>query len=236
MKTSSAAKKVAILQSNYIPWKGYFDLINMVDEFILYDEAQYTKRDWRNRNIIKTPQGLHWLTIPVLVRGKFLQRIIDTKVSDHDWGPSHWAAITHNYAKAPWFRQYRPIFEPLYTDRREEKLSLINFRFIEKICGILGIRTNISWSHDYPSTGNKTERLVEICTKAAATHYISGPSAKAYIRPELFHDAGIDLSFIDYGGYPAYPQSTGTFEHRVTILDLIFNMGPDATKYMLSFK
>src|SRR5215510_8709820 len=101
------AKKVAIVQSNYIPWKGYFDLINSVDEFILFDDMQYTKRDWRNRNRIKTPDGVAWLTIPVAVKGKYHQRIADTLVSDPSWIASHWKTIRHCYARAPYFAVYR---------------------------------------------------------------------------------------------------------------------------------
>src|SRR5438046_4323553 len=98
------ARKAAIVQSNYIPWKGYFDLIRRVDEFILYDDVQYTRRDWRNRNLIKTPQGLRWLTIPVEVKGKYYQSIRDTKIADPVWAASHWQTIVHNYGRAPHVR------------------------------------------------------------------------------------------------------------------------------------
>ena len=100
-------KKLAIVQSNYIPWKGYFDMINMVDEFILYDDCQFTKRDWRNRNKIKTPNGSQWLTIPVDVKGKYQQKIKDTVVSDPEWSKKHWTAITHNYCKASFFDNFK---------------------------------------------------------------------------------------------------------------------------------
>ena len=112
-------KKVAILQSNYIPWKGYFDIINLVDEFILYDDMQYTRRDWRNRNQIKTVDGVKWLTIPVDTKGKFFQKINETKVSDHKWAEAHWKAICLNYAKAPYFKTYEPLFEELYRKAGE---------------------------------------------------------------------------------------------------------------------
>src|SRR4026207_404505 len=108
------SKTIAVVQSNYIPWRGYFDLINSVDEFILYDDVQYTIRDWRNRNIIKTSRGSLWLTIPVRVKGKYYQKIKDTKIGDPEWNQRHWTSITHNYAKARYFRQYRETFEELY--------------------------------------------------------------------------------------------------------------------------
>jgi hypothetical protein len=228
-------KKVAILQSSYIPWKGYFDLINSVDEFILYDDMQFTRRDWRNRNLIKTPRGLEWLTIPVAVKGRYHQKICETAVSELDWGERHWATLAHNYAKAPFFELYRPVFEPLYRGR-EESLSAINHGFLRAICGILGIATRISWSMDYrPLAEGKTERLVDLCRRAGGGEYFSGPAARDYIEPALFEAAGIGLSFFAYAGYPEYPQRFGGFEHGVSILDLLFNTGSEARRYMKSF-
>jgi hypothetical protein len=228
-------KKIAIVQSNYIPWKGYFDLIAAVDEFILFDDMQFTRRDWRNRNLVKTPRGLQWLTIPVAVKGRYLQPICETRISEPEWGKTHWATLSHNYAKAPFFDLYRPLLEPLYASR-EPLLSVANLAFIKAICGILGIATKISWSMDYrPLKEGKTERLVDLCKRASGTHYVSGPLAREYMEPQLFDAAGIGLSYFDYAGYPEYPQRFGKFEHGVTILDLLFNAGPDARRYMKSF-
>jgi len=228
-------KKVAIVQSNYIPWKGYFDLVNSVDEFILYDDMQFTRRDWRNRNLVKTPRGLQWLTIPVIAKGRYLQNICDTRISDPDWGARHWSTLVHNYSKAPFFELYRPILEPLYR-RKERLLSAVNFGFIGAICGILGVETRISWSMDYrPLKEGKTERLVDLCKRAGGAHYVSGPAARDYIDTGLFEACGIRLSFFDYAGYPEYPQRFGGFEHGVTVLDLLFNAGPQAPRFMKSF-
>lgn len=224
------------MQSSYIPWKGYFDLINAVDEFILYDDMQFTRRDWRNRNQIKTPRGVEWLTIPVSVKGRYLQRICDTRISDADWGTKHWSTLQHNYSKAPCFALYRPVFEPLYLENREAALSEVNRRFITAVCGVLGITTQLSWSMDYrPLTEGKTAGLVALCKRAGATHYLSGPRAREYIEPQLFEEAGIALSYFDYEGYPEYPQRFGSFEHGVSILDLLFNTGPEAPRYMKTF-
>ena len=123
-------KKIAISQSNYIPWKGYFDLINLVDEFILYDDMQYTRSDWRNRNKIKTPNGTNWLTIPINSKGNFLAKIIEMKIADKNWAVKHWQQIKHNYAKAKNFKKYKDIFEELYLICKEEYLSEINHKFI----------------------------------------------------------------------------------------------------------
>jgi hypothetical protein len=230
------AKKVATVQSNYIPWKGYFDLINMVDEFILFDDAQYTRRDWRNRNLIKTKDGLKWITIPVDVKGKYYQKIKETKVSDSKWGKKHWHSIVCNYSKAKHFKAYRDIFEELYLNNSEIYLSKINYRFMKGICKILGIKTKISWSMDYKLINGKTERLVDLCQQANATEYISGPSARGYIDDNLFNVENIKLSYIDYSNYPEYSQLFPPFQHGVSIIDLIFNEGPDSQKYMKSFK
>lgn len=229
-------KKIAILQSNYIPWKGYFDIINMVDEFILYDDMQYTRRDWRNRNKIMTPNGLIWLTIPVENKGKFYQKINETKISGHEWIDEHMKSIQYNYSKAPYYKEYAPIITEIYEKcRKEVYLSRINFLFIAEICRILNIKTKITWSSDYELVDGKTERLVGLVKSAGGNYYLSGPAAKDYIVDELFEKEGIKLDWMDYSGYPTYSQLSREFEHGVTILDLIFNEGPNASKYMKSF-
>lgn len=228
-------KKVAILQSNYIPWKGYFDIIASVDEFIFYDEMQYTKNDWRNRNKIKTQNGLIWLTIPCETKGTIdnFQRICDTKITDKRWAKKHWNSIQNSYAKAPYFREYKSFFENLYNECAEEDyLCKVNYKFIYAINKLLKIETKISFSQDYGLIEGKTERLVDLVKKAGGTSYLSGPAAKDYIDENLFKEANIELEWMDYSGYAEYPQLFQPFEHGVTILDLIFNMGNEARKYM----
>ena len=228
------AKKIAILQSNYIPWKGYFDLIQMVDEFVLYDNVQYTKNDWRNRNKIKTPNGTQWLSIPV--RGESLTQLIqDTKVVNNNWRKKHWKTLLQNYSKTKNFKSFRDSFEQLYLEHNEEFLSEINLKFIRRINDILGIKTKISWGSDFNCEGNKIERLIAICEQAGADEYISGPAAKSYIDSNIFTSAGIKISWMDYSDYPEYNQLFPPFTHEVSILDLIFNEGPNATNYMKSF-
>jgi hypothetical protein len=227
-------KRIAILQSNYIPWKGYFDLINNVDEFILYDTAQFTKNDWRNRNTIKTPRGMVWLTIPV--RHNFGQMIQETRISDPSWGQKHWGSLLANYSKAPHFREYIRLFESLYRDiASEQYLSAINYRFMREVCAILEISTPITWSRDYRLADGKIDRLVDLCRQAGADEYLSGPAAKDYIQEKPFSDAGIKVTYMDYSGYPEYRQLYPPFEHRVSILDLIFNEATDARQYLKSF-
>lgn len=227
-------KKIAILQSNYIPWKGYFDLINQVDEFIIYDDVQYTKNDWRNRNRIKTPQGVRWLTIPVR-QEKLSQTIRETKISDPRWPRKHWVTISQCYSKAQYFKDYRDVFEQVYQLMDLEYLSEINYRFMSAINGVLGIETRLRWSSEFELLGDQTERLLGICRQCGASEYLSGPAAKSYLDLEMAAREKIQISWLDYSGYPDYPQLYPPFEHGVTILDLIFNTGPHAANYMKSF-
>lgn len=226
-------KKIAILQSNYIPWKGYFDIINSVDEFILYDDMQYTRRDWRNRNKIMTPNGPLWLSISVNSKGKFFQKINETTVAGTDWVDKHWKSIQMNYARAEYFSQYGPRIHAIYEACREKEfLSEINYLFLRELCDILDIHTEITWSSDYHLKDGKTERLVGLVQEAGGGYYLSGPAAKDYIVPELFQQAGIRLDWMDYSGYPEYRQLGPQFEHGVSVLDLIFNEGNSARRFM----
>lgn len=228
-----APKTVAILQSNYIPWKGYFDILRRVDEFILFDSTQFTRRDWRNRNKIKTKDGLLWLTIPVNVKGKYYQNINEMTVSDPGWAEEHWKTLRLTYGRAPFFAEYAGQIESLYRQAGElEHLSLINHLFLTDLSALLGITTPITWDTDYPTLEGKTERIVGICQAAGAAAYLSGPAARDYVVPELFDRAGIELRWMDYTGYPEYPQSHPPFEHGVSVLDLIFNVGPQAARYL----
>ncbi|MCY7361588.1 MAG: WbqC family protein [Ignavibacteria bacterium] len=228
-------KKIIITQSNYIPWKGYFDSINIADEFVIYDDMQYTRRDWRNRNQIKTYDGLKWLSIPVEVKGKYFQKINETKISEPDWAKNHWNVITHNYKKAEYFSEYKDAFEYLYLNNKEEYLSKVNYNFIKSICDILDIKTKIIWSSEFKLLEDRNERLIDICKTCGATDYYSGPAAKAYMDLSLFEKENIKVHWFDYSGYPEYNQLNGEFTHAVSILDLIFNEGPDSKNFMKSF-
>ena len=230
---NAARKTVAIVQSNYIPWKGYFDLINSVDEFIILDCVQYTRRDWRNRNRIKTKDRVRWLTIPVSVKGKYYQKICDTQIIDPNWTREHLATIHGAYARAPAYSQYKDAIEELYLNCRREFLSEINMRFITGICGLLGIRTRISQSTDFDVVEGKTERLLDLCKKVGATHYISGPSARGYLDENLFASEGLSVSYFHYEGYPQYEQHFPPFEHAVSIVDLLVHTGSDARRYVV---
>jgi hypothetical protein len=223
-------KRVAILQSNYIPWKGYFDIIAAVDEFVLYDDVQYTSRDWRNRNRIKTQAGPQWLTVPVGSGTR--RRIRDVELPSDRWQRQHWNALMASYGRARYFREVAALFEPIYLAEHHATLSALNRRLIETVCGYLEIGTAIRNSWDYPQGEGRTGRLVEICAHAGADEYLSGPAARAYLDEAAFAARGIRVSWMDYSGYPEYPQLWGDFVGEVTVLDLLFNCGADSRRYM----
>jgi hypothetical protein len=228
-------KTVAIVQSSYIPWKGYFDLIHAADEFILYDDVQFTRRDWRNRNRIKTREGARWLTIPVETRGHYLAPIRDIRTSDPSWPRRHLDTIRHNYARAPYFRDAEAWLEELYLGAMPSSLSEINLRFLTGCCERLGITTPLRPSGLDGTVEGRTEKLVALCKRAGADRYLSGPSARAYLDEALFAREGIQVVYADYAGYPEYPQRFPPFDHQVSIIDLVLNVGLEAPRFMKTF-
>jgi hypothetical protein len=226
------SKKIIITQSNYIPWKGYFDGLALVDEFVIYDDMQYTKRDWRNRNLIKTPQGLKWLTIPVEVKGKYFQKINEALVSDKNWTTNHLNQIKQNYKTAPCFKEVFPWLEDVYLKCNFDKLTEINQYFIEAINNYLNIKVTILRSEQFVLAEDRSERLLNICLERNATDYYSGPAAKAYMNEELFHQKGVRIHYFDYSNYPTYHQLHGNFEHGVSIIDLLLNEGKNSCHFL----
>ncbi len=224
-------KKIAVLQSNYIPWKGYFDIIHDVEEFIFYDEVQYTKNDWRNRNRIYTAQGVQWLTIPV--EGHIHQSIDEVKVVPGKWQQKHWNSLVTSYSKAPFFAKYKPFLEDVYLGRTWVYLSELNQYLIKTISReFLGIETKFTSGRDYHSEGSGHQKLLSLLRDAGATYYVSGPAAKDYIIASDYEKAGIELHWKDYSAYPPYTQMHEPYDPYVSILDLLFNTGEDAPKYI----
>jgi hypothetical protein len=225
-------KRVAIVQSNYVPWRGYFDLIASVDEFILLDDVQYTRRDWRNRNRIKTPEGTRWLGIPVKVSGRYSQAIYETEVADPGWAQRHWRTLYQNYREAPGYTESAEFVEELYANVPTTYLSEINRHFLVAMCRRLEIDTPLTLSLDYGPEGAKSARLVDLCRKANATVYVSGPSAKAYLEEEPFEVAGIRVSWFEYGPYSEYDQVHPPFDPQVSVVDTLLCTGQDAAEYV----
>ena len=220
--------RVVILQSNYLPWKGYFDLIHDADLFVFYDDLQYTKNDWRNRNRLKTPRGLEWLTIPV---GKDERRLINEVAlpADRAWAAQHWRLLEENYGAAPHFARYADFFREVYASRAWTRLSELNQHLIKAIAReFLGITAEFADSAQFGLKSAKQERVIELLKAVGARTYVSGPAAKDYLDPARFEAEGIGLVWKNYAGYPEYPQFHPPFEHAVSIVDLLFHTGPEA--------
>jgi hypothetical protein len=226
---------VVILQPSYIPWRGYFDQINRADLFIFYDDVQYDKRGWRNRNQIKTPHGRQWLTIPVYSRGAQTQNIPIHQILivwENLWNQIHLKAIQQSYSKAPHFERYQPLLETFYQ-RRDELLADFTIDFTIALARELGItHTRFMRSSEIAEiNGQKTDRLIQILQAVGATHYISGPSAQDYLEREKFDQVGITLEYMQYN-YPEYPQLYPPFDPQVSILDLLVMTGSEAPHYI----
>lgn len=235
LKSGLEGKRVVVLQSNYLPWKGYFDLIQSADLLIFYDDTQYTKNDWRNRNRIITPRGIEWISVPC---GPKIHRFIhEVKPTNERWQRNHWNKIVEGYHAAPYFKMYKDFFEEFYLAKPWSNLSELNCYLIGQISRqFLGIHTPSKQSTEYSLKGLKEERLVDLLLQAGATHYLSGPTGKSFLRMEPFDKAGIQVEWMDYNGYPTYPQSRLPFVHEVSIIDLLFNTGHLASKYLIREK
>jgi hypothetical protein len=221
---------IAVSQSNYIPWKGFFDLIQSSDIFVFYDSVQYTKNDWRNRNVIKTSNGLVWLTVPVHQKS-LNQTINSVEIAGSHWAKKHWKAISQNYSKTAHFDQYSDYFAEIYLSKWLT-LSELNQELIIGICNFLGVKTRFLKSEKYHLQGDKNQRLIQLCKELNADTYLSGPAAKSYIDPKMFEQAGVKLNWMNYSGYMPYQQLYGAYESSVSILDLLFNEGPNAIQYI----
>lgn len=222
---------VSILQSNYIPWVGYFGLIAQSDVFVIYDEVQYTKNDWRNRNIIKSATGPLWLTIPVRQQS-LSQKIYETTITDNRWSKKHLNSLNLNYTKAAHYNEMKEWVAGLY-EVDSNYLSNVNLHFIKSICHKLGIATRIIDSRELDLTGDRVERLVNACKKLGATTYLSGPSAKNYLNVEAFEKEGMSVAWMDYSIYKPYTQIHPPFTQAVSILDVFYNLGPASGEYVV---
>lgn len=224
-------KKTAIIQSSYLPWKGFFDIINAVDVFVFLEDVQFTKRDWRSRNKIKMKDGTtRWLTVPV--KGGRDQLICDVEIShDKDWRRQHLESCRHSYGKAPHFARYFDLLGEVF-DRKPSLLSELNIALTKALCADLGIETEFVNSADLGIGGAKDDKLVGIVKVVGGDLYLSGPSARGYIRPEIFRDSGIELAYATYADYPEYEQISEPFEHFVSVIDLLFMKGQEAPKYI----
>jgi hypothetical protein len=222
--------KVGIIQSNFLPWRGYFDFIREVDLFIIEDDLQYTKGDWRNRNKIKTSRGAEWITVPV--NYKRTEQLIEQTQIDYStpWAKKMLNRIRESYRSAPCFEPYFSELGELLL-KPSTTISELNVSLIHWVCQRLEINTPIAFSHEFHPSGTKTERVISILRQVGAGVYLSGPAGKNYIVNELFHQAGVHLEFKQYN-YPEYEQLYPPFDPAVSILDLLFMKGAEARYYL----
>lgn len=230
--------KVAALQPSYIPWLGYFDQINNVDTFIFYDDVLYTKNDWRNRNKIKTPHGTIWLTIPVNIKNRITDYLLikDILLIDRKILKKHLQIIEINYKKSSFFNEIHSVITPLFT-LEYTYLSDLSINIIKVISEFLGIKkVRFLKSSDMNIVSkNPTERLINICKSLDATHYITGASAKNYLDETLFRNENIQLVYQKYM-HPTYKQLWGEFVPYLSIIDILYNEGPQSLSILSNKK
>lgn len=222
-----------ILQPSYIPWRGYFHQIQKADAFVFYDDVQYDKHGWRNRNRLKGSEGGQWITIPVLSKGAVSGLAIhEVRInpSDKAWARKHWASIEQLYGRAPYFDEYAGRLEPHYA-KPPEMLADFTIGLTVAIAGWLGLGPRFERSSELGIGGGKTERLVAIASHLGATRYVTGPSARGYLDERLFEQAGMEVEYMAYD-YAEYEQRFPPFDPQVSVLDLLFMVGPEAGRHI----
>lgn len=217
---------VVITQSNFLPWIGYFDLISRSDVFVFLDDVQFTRQDWRNRNRIKTPQGLFWLTVPLHKEGSKSVSISEMKILDTDWRRAHLEAIRRSYRRSDFFGLVFPVVEEIYSYDCQA-LSELNQRSIRLLCDFQGFYPDFRHSSEFHTSKERSERLLDISQAVVGDKYLSAPRAKDYLNVQMFRDAGVEVEYMEYS-YREYKQLWGQFQQSVSVLDPLFNLGPKA--------
>lgn len=221
--------KAVVLQPMYLPWMGYFGMIDQADVFVFYDDVQFTRRSWQRRNKIKVPGGdFTWLTVPV--EKDFGQNINEVRVkADEDWQEIHWKSIHHSYTGAPYFDEYGDSIEAIYDTEWNSLIELntsIIYTVLESLPEI-GNNTEFMYSSELSVSGKKSDRLVNILTEIGADSYISGPGAKDYLEPQMFEEEGIEVYWHEFD-HPEYPQRHGDFVSHLSVIDLLFHVGDES--------
>lgn len=224
--------RVGAIQSCYIPWRGYFDFIASVDCFVIYDDVQYSKGSWRNRNRIKTPAGLSWISVPVQVHGWPMIDEVPINNAGKSWQNQHRELLRRSLGNAPFFDDVIRLWEDGEPETAD-LLSPLNRKLIQLICEYLEIGTPLMNSRQFHLQTSGTQRLIDMLIQMNADCYLSGPNARCYLDEDLFRQSGIRLEYKSYD-YAPYPQLHGEFEGAVTVLDLIANLGANAKSYLRS--
>lgn len=226
-------KTLVVLQPGYLPWLGFFDQMHRCDVFVYYDDVQFDKHGWRNRNRIKTADGIQWLTVPVLHKGRGKQRVCEVGIDNRQpWGRKHIRALRQAYAAAPYLNLYLPEFEALLS-RRWEHIADLDIAVTAAICRWLGLERRIFRSSELDIDGDRSARLLSLCLYFGAERYLSGDAAKSYLEVDLFNRNGVAVEWHDYH-CPAYPQLHGAFVPNLSIIDLLLNVGGDSLMILTS--
>jgi hypothetical protein len=218
-------RRAVVLQPMYLPWMGYFGMVETADVFVFYDDVQFVRRSWQRRNRIKVPDGdFTWLTVPV--EKDFGQAINEVEIKDTGWQEDHWQSITHSYANAPFFDEYSDILREIY-DQTWGQLVELDVQIISRLCDAFGVGSDFRFSSELDVEGEKTNRLVNILQNIEADEYVSGPGAKDYLDPDMFEEAAIDLYWHEFP-HPEHEQVHGEFVSHLSAIDLLFHKGPNA--------
>jgi hypothetical protein len=220
-------KTVAVLQPGYLPWLGFFDQMLRADVFIIYDDVQFDKHSWRNRNRIKSSQGPHWLTVPVRVSGLDKPANNQIRIDPNlPWSRKHIGTIRQFYSRAHYIAAYLPSLEKLLSQNWDRLVDL-NQALLELLCSWLDIRYQPILSSSLHLEGERSERLLRICQHFGATHYLSGNAAQSYLDSAIFEKAAIEIVWQNYR-HPVYPQLHGEFVSHLSVLDLLMNCGEES--------
>jgi hypothetical protein len=219
--------KLVILQPGYLPWLGFFDQMYQSDIFLIYDDVQYDKHGWRNRNRIKTAQGVQWLTLPVLTKGQSKPLIKEVLVNNQtDWRKAHLKTIEQSYSRAPYFNDYFGLFEEIYT-KEWKYLIDIDMAFIYALIEKLGLTKEIKFSSSLGIPGKGTQRLIDICSYFKISDYLTGDAAEDYLDESQFSQINVQLHYHHYQ-HPVYNQLHGEFVPYLSVIDLLFNQGKES--------
>ena len=227
----AAAQTLVVLQPGYLPWLGFFDQMRRSDVFVYYDDVQFDKHGWRNRNRIKTPAGPLWLTVPVLHRGLGNPQIVDTRIDrTTPWARKHVRTIRQYYARAPFIDRYLPQLEE-QLERPWTHIAELDIAVAGLLGRWLSLEPRIYRSSELKVAGDKSERLLNLCRHFGATRYLSGDAAREYLDVDLFARHGVAVEWQNYR-HPVYPQQHGAFLPFLSALDLLLNCGDDSASIL----
>lgn len=225
---------IVVIQPSFLPWRGFFHLVRKSDIFVHYDDVLYSKHSWRNRNRIVTGAGTMWMTVPIATKGCLQKKIYEVKIAPAvDWRGKLLGQIYSNYRKAAFFGMYYPDLEKIIR-ADWEFIADLDIALFDYVCVCLSLKRKTARSKDLClKETDPVKRLVELCKLLGGTRYISGPSGEDYIQGgTLFKDNGLKLEFFEYPEYPPYTQLYGSYDAHISIIDVLFNVGPRAAEYI----